>query len=899
MIESILPYIEKQATILTPNRRLAATLHQLFDHHQQQLGRKTWQTPDILPLASWLQRLWHDDTASHFDNHPRLLTSAQEQFLWEKILTEAEESPLLLQVSQTADLARSARGLLKQWRVNITHPIFETAYDYLALKKWIQTFETECRTHNWLDSAALLDVLEEKIQKNRILLPKEIVLIGFNEISPQLNAFIQTCEMNNTRVQQTTFQLHASKSFKIALADQDTELYTLARWAKALHAQFPEAKIGCVIPTLDKIRGRVSQIFTEVFATDGTYQIDPQAAPFNISAGRPLQAFPVVHAALTLLSLYKQKTSSDTLTSVLTTPFIGEAESERIKRAHFDAALRKDNINTLNLRDALVMSDVEKRNNIRLQCPALTKRLIAYYDMLAQQPQKMPFSAWAVTFNALLTRLGWPGERSISSEEYQTVHAWLELLRELQQLDQVSAHVSYHTALQTVYKMATTSTFQPKTPETPIQVLGMLEAAGLPFDYLWVTGMDDMAWPPQPKPNPFIPKRLQRELNMPHATAERELIYCEQMTKQLQQSASQSIFSYAEKCEELEVNVSPLIKDFQHLSNSYLELSEWVLTQEKIWLARNMTVWLDEQAPNYQGQQKVLGGVDVIKQQALCPFKAFAKWRLHARELETTLPGLRPQDRGTIVHAVLERVWLKLKDHATLCETPSESLQVLIRECVDEAFVTYPNSRSHYQAYINLEKARLCKLVWDWLQIEKKRDPFSVVTSEKSTEITLNELTYSVRVDRIDEVLPNKKLIIDYKTGKNNDTNDWFTTRPEEPQLPLYTLIDPEQTVGITFAQLSAVKPGFKGVSGTKLDIDGVSLVTEIKKAESDNWVQQIESWKITLQNLSSDFQQGVAHVDPKHPVETCNYCKLQPLCRIHEENAIREDKRSSRSLQS
>lgn len=891
MIESILPYIEKQATILTPNRRLAATLHQLFDHHQQQLGWKTWQTPDILPLTSWVQRLWHDDTANHFDNHPLLLTSSQEQFLWEKILTEADESPLLLQLSQTADLARSARGLLKQWRVSIAHPIFETAYDYLALKKWIETFENACRTNHWLDSASLLDVVEERIQENRIVLPSELVLIGFNEISPQLNAFIKTCEVHNTRVHQTTFHQDESKSFKIGLADQDTELYTLARWAKAHHGRFPEAKIGCVIPTLDKIRGRVSQIFAEVFAADGTYQIDPQAAPFNISAGRPLQAFPVIHAALILLSLYKHKTSSDTLTSVLTTPFIGEAESERIKRANFDASLRKENINTLNIREALAMPDVEKRNNIRQQCPALAKRLAAYYELLAQQPQKMSFSAWAATFNALLTQLGWPGERSISSEEYQTVHAWLDLLRELERLDQVSDHVTYHTALQTVNKMASTSTFQPKTPETPIQVLGMLEAAGLPFDYLWVTGMDDMAWPPQPKPNPFIPKRLQRELNMPHATAERELVYCEQMTKQLQQSASQSIFSYAEKCDELEVNMSPLIKDFHHLSASHLELSEWMLAQDKIWQAKNVTNCLDDKAPNYQGNQKVMGGVDVIKQQALCPFKAFAKWRLHARELESTLPGLRPQDRGTIVHAVLERVWLKLKDHATLCETPTESLHVLIRECVEEAFLTYPNSRSHYHQYINLEKARLCKLVWDWLQIEKKRDPFRVLTSEKSTEITLNELTYSIRVDRIDEVLPNKKLIIDYKTGKNNDTNNWFTTRPEEPQLPLYTLIDPNQTIGITFAQVSTIKPGFKGVSGTKLDIDGIKLVTDTMKAEGETWESQIQSWQVTLQNLSRDFQQGVAHVDPKNPIETCNYCKLQPLCRIHEEIEVREEK--------
>ena len=32
----------------------------------------------------------------------------------------------------------------------------------------------------------------------------------------------------------------------------------------------------------------------------------------------------------------------------------------------------------------------------------------------------------------------------------------------------------------------------------PIQILGALEAAGTPFDAIWVLGLDDQAWPPSP-----------------------------------------------------------------------------------------------------------------------------------------------------------------------------------------------------------------------------------------------------------------------------------------------------------------------------------------------------------------------------------------------------------------
>ncbi len=70
---------------------------------------------------------------------------------------------------------------------------------------------------------------------------------------------------------------------------------------------------------------------------------------------------------------------------------------------------------------------------------------------------------------------------------------------------------------------AATKPFQAQSPAANVQILGILEAGGLLFDALWISGLDDSNWPAQPKPNPFIPKRLQRELKMPHASAEREL----------------------------------------------------------------------------------------------------------------------------------------------------------------------------------------------------------------------------------------------------------------------------------------------------------------------------------------------------------------------------------------
>ena len=62
---------------------------------------------------------------------------------------------------------------------------------------------------------------------------------------------------------------------------------------------------------------------------------------------------------------------------------------------------------------------------------------------------------------------------------------------------------------------APTRSSSPRSPDAPIQVLGVLESAGLEFDALWVSGLTDDVWPMHARPNPFIPPALQRRRGFP------------------------------------------------------------------------------------------------------------------------------------------------------------------------------------------------------------------------------------------------------------------------------------------------------------------------------------------------------------------------------------------------
>ena len=122
-----------------------------------------------------------------------------------------------------------------------------------------------------------------------------------------------------------------------------------------------------------------------------------------------------------------------------------------------------------------------------------------------------------------------------------------------------------------------------------------------------------------------------------------------------------------------------------------------------------------------------------------------------------------------------------------------------------------------------------------------------------------------------------KTLLSTTKPARGNEIRAWLGDRPDEPQLPIYCVLEPEQTAGILFAQLNSEEMGFTGLSEFDLQIKSVKTPEDLKI----DWNTQIQQWQTTLEKLGSDFAAGHAAVDPKIPEQTCQHCHLQLLCRI------------------
>lgn len=880
--QKIFSQVDQQTVILTPNRRLSATLHQYFVRYQISRQQHFWQTPSILPILSWLESLWQQYIDIASEPLPLLLNATCEQLLWKDIITHTKKYEHLLKVSETADLIQSAYKLITEWRCEINQPIFDSTDDYQMLQRLVRQYLNVCDKNHWIDMSRLPD----ELLKKEILLPKNIILFGFSELSPQLQQFFAHYQSVGSNIININSIDIKSQTKRFALKDQEDEIYHMANWAKTIYQanlQNSELTIGIVIPNLDKIRNRVAQIFSEVFMNfelaSQTETIDNHSLPYNISAGKKLTQYPIIAAVFQILSFNPKYISQDLIWFLLSSPFIGDAESEKHERARIDFILRDANIGDIDTSNAYQMSPLSK------YCPKLTKRIQLTCDFIAttlHQPNITKlYSEWAHYFNDMLTIMGWPGERSLNSEEYQTADRWLTLLNQLMLLDQVAAPVNVMQALQSLQNLANKLIFQPKTNQASIQILGILEAAALPFDYLWLSGVDDTTWPPKPKPNPFIPRKLQRELQMPHSTAERELNYCQQLIEQFKKSAKTLICSYPRKNKENELQASPLILDIpeEESSNDYPAS----LLSNRLFQAKNLETFVDEMGPQVAHNEKIRGGVHVLKYQSLCPFRAFSECRLQAKDLPTRQFGMRAKDRGNIIHKVLEILWNQLKDQQSLMNMREDELNFLVTNCISETFTLLAINHHYKSRYLQLEKKRLHKLITQWLMIEKQRAPFKVIATEKTTQLLIDQLTLSIKVDRVDELLNKQQLIIDYKTGKNNEISSWFGERPDEIQLPLYALMN-SSIAGITYVQIVPGNSKFKGVCDQMLDIDinGIKQISAIKQSTAD-WKSQLLQWQETFQQLANDFHMGIAKVNPKDGEKTCTFCALKSLCRFRE----------------
>lgn len=832
----ILKKLNNSPIIITPNRRLAAHLEQQFILDQKNLQQTAWPSLKAFPLQTWLENLWRESLDSQV-----LLNKHQECFLWQECIKRISGA----EFSGLAATAMEAWNLLYLWKLDPKNlPCFTE--DTLCFQQWALLFRKILTQNNWITRSQVpAALISSKIKINH-----KIILTGFDQIPPQLNEFLsffqtEALEINNCESQQG----------RIEFETLEQEIYAMARFAKQQHELNPQANIGCVVPNLAQIRSQIDRIFSELLPADA----------FNISAGTPMSSEPMISAAFDLLTLQDQL-STETITRLLLNPFLPKSAAELAANAVLDVELRQLNKPIFTLHELINFLDTKKHiKNISLLINELKK--ITHRSRNIQQS----FSYWAQDFHQQLAQIGWPGKTQISDKEFALAICWQKSLQEFASLDLIENKISRNSALKILREQISHTPFQVKSKNQKINILGLLEAAGINFDSLWLMGLDQKTLPPAPTPNPFIPREIAIINKMPHSSADRELEFCENMINRFKKSSQHIVFSHINYENDQEIKPSSLIANVQKISLDNLGLQNFENIYHRIYSSKRLECIDDKNAPEVALSENIKGGSKIFELQALCPFRAFAELRLSAEELPIAEIGIDKKTRGSIIHECLQNIWHLLQSQTQLIATPEEKLTSIIKNSLQK-FLT---SDSQHTTFLELEKHTLTNLLWRLLEQEKIRSNFAVLATEKKVAVEIGGLKVNLRFDRIDMLDDQSLLIIDYKTGKKLPViSDWLSERPKNIQLPLYCVAT-NGTHHLAFWQINAAAVNFWPITLEQINASAKDVTTPF------TWETLIKKWQTTLAQLAHDFLAGKAEVDPIDE-KICDNCKLQSLCRIN-----------------
>lgn len=293
---------------------------------------------------------------------------------------------------------------------------------------------------------------------------------------------------------------------------------------------------------------------------------------------------------------------------------------------------------------------------------------------------------------------------------------------------------------------------------------------------------------------------------------------------------------------------------------------------------------------------------------ANCPFQFFAQKVLGLKPEEEITPEILPKDRGTIIHAVLERFYCnRLPEFLKAIHDPSheDELKDKVYSLVDDAFLEHASLIGYASPSLDDYQRRAAKtLAWQVVKMEMEqaraipsplipehcewafgvgdRPPLEVEVPEDEPAKIKGV------IDRVDfDSDKSHYAVVDYKTGRNVASVKSRIMKGLHLQLPLYVeaarrLLEPkaEPLGGLLIGvQQAEKKHGF-----LKKEFNNVHYELSARVAtlmDDEMWDQAIAKSIEAVGCYAMGIRGG--RFAPE-PVECNTYCDYKDVCRYHGE---------------
>lgn len=816
--------------LITANQRQALAIRSDFAQYRVW----TW--------SACLEACWRMHAAQYDGASWRWLTAFEQQLLWQSVLQEAQV-PQHQHVS-LAKACMEAWYWLHAWQIPWsalrTHATANSQWFYAMA----QAYQTRCRQQRSIDPHQALPRLLQQPLKG---LPKRVFFYRFWQRPPALQAFQQWLQQQGVIVETPPLPTTVAECWRHEADSPEQELTDMVEWLAQQAKAYPQASFACVVTDLQQQRPHLEACLHRKLDATLLNQV-------HFSLGQALIDFPLIQVAWRLVHMaYQDQVSLDDLHYLSHSPFWAYADEV----------------------EGLVSRWRQQ------QWPSLpaeawghfaSDRLQDWRHQVQQFSQEPALaSVWQQRWQAILHLSAWPSPE-LSSAEQALVQRLEESWSEWAALDELVGELSLSDALGYWQQLLNHSIFAMAPVSSPrLYFLGLLEALGSDFDYVWLSDVVAMQWPKLPRANTFIPSRCQQQYHLPGATPDDSAMLQQSLWQAFSHSASQLIVSYAQW------------HKGEH-QQTVTHCQAWPLLGRQTPTPMVSQPW--PLTPAYDHQALALdseiapGGTAALKAQANCPFQALARYRLQLHALPSPQMALTAAERGMLVHKALQLIWQHLGDQRALLALTPDALSALVQG-VSRRSVRYLNvwrRKLLAKALLQLEQQRLQHLLSQWLALEAKRPPFTVVQTEHHQEAVFAGKKWRFKADRLDRLLAGDYLLLDYKTGLTPIA--WQSETLVEPQLPFYALMQPEPVTAMAVAQVNRRQFKVTGLAAQAIDMGVLGQLTPVT-----DWSEQLAAWYRAMEALAHAYVVGDAPVQPISEA-TCRGCDLQAVCRIYDRQA-------------
>ncbi len=889
-------YLEADYLILVPNQRIRDALLASYGASR---SNRCWYTPDINAVDIWIAHQWQrlGSRGKPPFASQRLLNSNEETLLWLGIIEASQREIPLLNINETAASAQRAYRLYRLWlddgeQVDALPPASGIP-EFNQFREWSQRFLELCHARHLVSLVDATRSLVRALESGLFEPPPRVILVNFYQPPPLYSALIsqlgRSGESRIVRSVEVGQEFVPSGVFH-SFDDFASECRACADWAAGIVHAHPDQQVGILFEGNSHKLKTLERIFLDVFSPFSFLAVSELSSPFNrVTDPIPLTDSGLIGEALLILNLGDETQDSADFCRLLQSPALLAWEEEREQRIQLELHLREKVSATCSLSQLLRIMSREHKPYF---CPQLAGALLQLNSQ--NRGTRVPRDAtyWSEFFRGQLETLGWPGPLAEQDAiQSRLVERWRQLLVEYSRMSVLLGPLDRQAARSRLLSLCQTAGQKSSFDAgCRVSLLSNSDAVGLEFDHLWFLDLSDQSQPPAPNPSPFLLHSAQKAARIPGSHSDIQLQNARREFAILCRSTSGEIHaSYHRSDGDDQFRPSSLAASFKETE-----------------VADTRRLYLNRLALAGAGRRQLLtppaddpvpladtvnpgGGQAILSDQSSCPFRAFARHRLKARQPESFSNGLNARYRGTALHIALEKLFTDIRSLSQLQNLTGTARKDLINRCAQQAleFLASRFPELMTPRFSAIERNRIIALLDSFLEMEAQRPEFQVFATERSVTWQHQQLQIDLKIDRIDKLADGALALIDYKTGKSiPQLNGLLKPRPENLQLPVYHAAvsgaTTEAVEAIVFAQLHVARTAYTGLAANSGFHPDVKSVSEEKEFQQD-WSALTADWHLKLAKLADEFCEGVARVDPVNAAKTCAFCDLQPLCRIQE----------------